>query len=308
MSNTVTASGMKVRAVTDGSLLIAFNPDVAPADSAFLVTASANMTDAAALKPASTVNLTDWATTSAASRTATAAQSAARTSLGSGISNYVLTPNSFWLYSENPTYVYLSGLSIKQNGNPVNLGWNGTDACYFFDCLRVGIKCGSEWYIYAPSAQSAGGGNSATADTTIKGDSWNGTAWDVVNLSKAEVITAATGTGTSTNHCGIVASNVKTRMEVYIWFEGEDGACYTNNIDLNGVEVSIELKSASLTQTQQKGTISTTATVVDSENYYQIGTSNYYVESTTAAVGADVYTIDTGHAVKSALYIYGGES
>ena len=307
MSSTVTATGMKVKAVTDGSLLIAFNADTAPEDSAFLVTASANMTDAAALKPASTVNLTDWATTSAASRTAAAAQNTTRTSLGSGTAGYVLQPNTFWLYSENPTYVYLSGLSIKENGTPVNLGWNGSTACYFFDCLRVGIKCGSEWYIYAPSAQSAGGGNSATADSTIVGDSWNGSAWTVTAITKAEVIAAGTGVGTAANHCGIVASNVKTKMEVYIWFEGEDGACYTNNINLDEVEVQIELKSAALTQTQQKGTLSdSNKQVIGSDTYYQVGATSYYVKSLSAADGDDIYTIEGGVAVKSALYVYGG--
>lgn len=307
MSNTVTATGMKVKAVTEGSLLIAYGA-TEPEDSAFLITASANMSDAAALKPASTVNLTNWASTSAASRTAKTAQSAtARNDISANTEGYVLKPNTFWLYSENPTYVYLSGLSIKKDGVAVPLGWNGNNSAYFWNCIRVGVKCGDEWYIYAPSIQSAAGNNVATPDTSFVGDKLDG-SWSVATLTKAEEIKVATNGGTASNHCGIVASNVKTEMQVYIWFEGEDGACYTNNIVLDGVEIAIELKSTSLTQSQQTGAIdSTTPVNVDGVNYYQVGTTGYYVTSASAAVGADIYTISSGHAVKSALYVYGGE-
>lgn len=289
---------MKVKAVTDGNLLIACNANTAPEDSAFLISASANMTEAAALKPASTVDLVKWATTSAASRTAKAAQSSQRNDISANTNGYVLKPNSFWLLSENPTYAYLSGLSIKQNGTPVVLGWNGSNASYFFNSLRIGIKCGSEWYIYAPSIHSGAGNNSVTPDTSFVGDKYDGGSWQISTISKAEDITATTNVGTAANHYGIVASNVKAIMEVYIWFEGEDGACYTNNIVLDDVEIAIELKSASLTQSEQLG----------GENYYQIGSTSFYVKSSSATSGADIYTIDGDNAIKSALYVYGGES
>ena len=110
--------------------------------------------------------------------------------------------------------------------------------------LRVGIKIGNDVKIFAPIT-SAGGG---TADT-----SYNVTT-DTAGTATTTPVTANT-TQTGINSAALTipkvtgdASGNGLLVDVYVWFEGEDQNCMSNNVGavLNAYKINIAFEDADL--------------------------------------------------------------
>ena len=262
MNTTVTASNMQVKAVAEDGLLI--NEVATAADTHWDNEGTANQlsTDAVLLYPTSTANGTTWyhaaseVSNNAAGATAantksdklvndtyetlptltaitsmsaaaTAGTNAARSTMGKTDSD----PAGYYVHY---TY-YLKGASgtataLGLNSGDMNVRINSvtatpatTNSTALNASLRVGVKLNSVFYIFAPVAGyttsyyvAAG----ATATTPIAGNV--ATPTDLASLPAA-------------------GSN-GVPVEVYIWYEGEDAACKSDNAtaaELDAIDVDI---------------------------------------------------------------------
>lgn len=203
----VTAQGMNVKAKAEAGLSIAS----APAGTYGIDANSATATTAE-LKPGSTSDLANWyhSTSTSTSKPNTGAAYEAATEG----THYV--KHSFYIRSTAAEALNFTSLDVKSV--------TATGALQALSkALRVGIKVtgADKTYIYAPVA-------GATTGYTVHGD---------------VAVTALAGTAESKTSVNSVPANTENGLvvEVYIWFEGEDAACVSNNIvaDLETIAVSV---------------------------------------------------------------------
>ena len=236
----VTASGMSVKAASDGGLAIAsyVDWDAAPAPSDFASTATAKWSNAMKVDDKGTADTSDDVVTYAASIAPTSFDGAdwwtaeaenANASAGkAGTYNEVIDSETVWDATTGAGIFQHTKWQIKSlaEGETLDLKINGVTVTGYNTLgtnvqleksLRVLVKCGGAYFKFAPlySATSAEEqlyytGSAAVQDTTLKFG--NGT------------ITAVT--------IGSVNSTTPTDVEVFVFFEGEDTNCKTNNIDI----------------------------------------------------------------------------
>jgi len=258
MNTQVQASGMKVKASSGGNLLIALPKDdgsgnkVAPAVSEFKTAIDFAMTTADTLSPASTVNLTNWYKTKASDIKSSAKDtSASFTDVGSD--GYC--SQKFYLYAGQAMDVYMSSLTATvpkgTDGAAISVLSDGTNPLW--NSLRVGVKVGSKYCIYALTAVTADGSAPATHSGTdanakgVAGTSASSASSTVINTdSTVKVFHAiASGEGSvaanSPYVCASLSAETPTEAMAYIWFEGEDGSCYTNNFQAETVSITFNL-------------------------------------------------------------------
>ena len=259
MNTTVTATNMQVRAVAEDGLLI--NEIATAADTHWDNEGTANQTSSnpVLLYPASTANGTTWyhaaskvsydaakATSGTVSPNlkdgayetltslvaitdlsvaASAGVNAARSTMGKAADD---TAGYYVHY----TY-YLKGASgtataLGTNAGDMNVRINSvpatTNSTALNASLRVGIKLNTEFYIFAPitgytASYYVAAGTTATAPI----------AGSVPTYTDLDELPAA-------NTAGVP-------VEVYIWYEGEDAACKSDNATaatLDNIDVDIE--------------------------------------------------------------------
>jgi len=150
----------------------------------------------------------------------------------------------YYLKSSSTTDMTVSGGNLKATVT-AELADSTATATKLDNSLRVGIKIGSDVKIFAPIT-SAGGG---TADTSynVTGDQ-AGTADDVIAVTAN---TAQTGINTAALTIPKVtgdASGNGLLVDVYVWFEGEDQNCMSNNVGavLNAYKINIAFEDADL--------------------------------------------------------------
>jgi len=108
--------------------------------------------------------------------------------------------------------------------------------------LRVGVKLGGKMYIYAPvygsgTTSSAYYATTAITNTTDANDKI--TAQTVTNQQVIPFATDAVTYTALTSLPGLTEDG--TEVDIYVWFEGEDENCKTENItdNLDNIEVSV---------------------------------------------------------------------
>ena len=245
MNTAVTASGLSVKATAGGNLLI-YSGD-SPAVANFMPSWDFKMgteggPEIKEMAPTSTADLSTWY-----KATAAAVNASAKTGdYGEDTDTNHLT-QKFYLYAGEDMNVYVSALTINKEltNNPL---WNS---------LRLGIKIGSNFCIYALSAKTADGspynaptGTDATAVAVAK----------VSETATKTVLNGEDGTGkvfhsittdsTATDKdytCGSIEAEKITEAYAYIWFEGEDGACFTQNFDASTLNISFTISQAPAT-------------------------------------------------------------
>ncbi|SEP91659.1 hypothetical protein SAMN02910289_00886 [Lachnospiraceae bacterium RM5] len=274
MNKTVSVEGMKVQAVAEEGLLV--NEVATANDTNWDSLATANQTtDMSLLYPASTANGTTWYH-AASSKSNDAAAASGTTKSANLIGNdYETLPSltaitdmsnatavggskaafstmgrsatadagyyvhyTYYLKASSGTAIPLGTTTGAQNVNikgvtaTINPG-SGSGSANLDKSLRVGIfmKSGGTFYIYAPVAGYTSSYNvaaSATATSPIAG----GTA----TATDLETLPAVGQSGTP--------------VEVYIWYEGEDANCKSDNalaatLDNIDVKIDFELKAVS---------------------------------------------------------------
>ena len=249
MNTQVTATGMEVRAVAEQGLLI--NEVATATNPNWDNQATAKQTaseDASLLYPASTANGSTWYHASSTKANSSASASSGAPSADINGSYETLTGlTAITAMSKSATagteakretmgaaadasagyYVHYE-YYLKSSGDQINLDSSTAGKKYIAiksvtatepstkasenlnKALRVGIKVNSAFYIYAP----------VTGYTT----SYN------VNAGSTATTPIAGNTLTATDLALLPASNVDgAKVDVYIWYEGEDANCKTDN-------------------------------------------------------------------------------
>lgn len=240
-SGTVKAEGMKVQAKSEGGLAIRW----AGTDSELWgTTASAKMNPAKALLPASTANLAKWTYAKALN----ADKSDADTNTYKDITNEVFKGTS-GAFGDND-YVVMQPFQIRSTaGDKLAKGLyvsdvkvtRGANTAKDLDLsIRVGVRMESEDgfvgnFIYAPIS---GGSTSYTWHACAAGD------------TDTPVTLATAGTSTDTNsqlltkdHTVPAVEGQAVKVQVFIWYEGEDAKLYSDNYVANDLDVTVSFAS-----------------------------------------------------------------
>lgn len=248
-SGTVTATGMKVTAQSEGGLAISYG------GTAWATTASADMSSAKQLFPASTRDLATWVHATATAPNSYAAAAKDYTNVtgqvfneGSGTPKTLFKDNNYVVMKEflvrstaTDTASLSKGLFVKDIA--VTITKNSKEVAAekrLSTALRVGVQCGSNSYIFGPvTVTTDSGATSPTnnyqvynADGTANGD-------PVALATKGQTSVLVARTDTITN----ATSGVP--VYIYIWFEGEDHELFSDNMYLENLNVSVEFQSFS---------------------------------------------------------------
>lgn len=246
-SGTVKAEGMKVQAKSEGGLAIRWAGE---ASEPWGTTASAKMDTAKALLPASTATLAKWTYAKALKANESAADAATYKDITNeifkgaqgafGENDYVVM-QPFQIRSTATDKLakglYVSGVEVTRGANTAK----DLDLS-----IRVGVRMESENgfvgnYIYAPisggstnytwHAVAAGDTNTAVNLATV------GTAADTNSqlLTKDQTVPAVEGNA--------------VKVQVFIWYEGEDAKLYSDNYVANDLDVTVSFASYGFSET-----------------------------------------------------------
>ena len=291
MNKSVTAKNMTVQAKAEGGLLISETQGYGSND---VWDSEANTTTEGegakvALYPTSTANSAAWyhATSKAANDAANAASGKASGQKADGYTNLTLASNQLQAaeagengkkdvyyvdsgttgYDANDAKYYLkytyylktstegtTSLGLKKDDQNVNISVvhvdGNTTSKELNKALRVGIEIGGKFYIFAPIS-------GATTSYYVNAASTATTAIDSSASSHNAPMTVATGLGSLP---GNKADG--TPVYVYMWYEGEDVNCKSDNITatLDALTVDIEFNLVTLSADATDSGVSTSTT------------------------------------------------
>ena len=224
MNTTVAAKGMSVQAATEKGLVIA-NAAAGTYDSS----ATSVTTNVAQLFPGSTANLTTWfhstSTNPGAANTQQEYTAGTAWENNTAKGNYVV--HDFYIRSSGAETLTVSSLDIKSVTATVG---NSAAAQELSKALRVGIKIGEDStpYIYAP----------VTGHDTVV--TIQPTLGEYASSGRSSVTPKESAATTNTSIASIPGNTAAgVHAYIYVWYEGEDTHCISNNILTNLEELSI---------------------------------------------------------------------
>lgn len=225
MNTTVSATGMQVKARAEEGLVISN-----AAAGTYDISANSAKTTVAELYPGSTADLVTFlhstSTNPASANTQqTYTTGTAWTANSGSYGNYVV--HDFYIRSSAAASLTVGSLDVVSVSATVN---GGGDLQLLSKSLRVGVKIAGDTtgtpavqntYIYAPvtgatatvSVQKAAGAYSSDSSART----------DVTALTGSTVSNSAVTSIPAKSENGI-------HVEIYVWFEGEDASCISNNI------------------------------------------------------------------------------
>ena len=243
-SGTVTAEGMKVQAKAEGGLAIRW---AGKESSLWATTASAEMTNAKALLPASTADLAKWTYAKALKANASDADADTYTDVTGTVfsgANNAFAANDYVVMQpfqirstasdKLANGLYVSGVKVTR-GDGTDNGKKDLD-----NAIRVGVRLEKEGgytgnFIYAP------------IDEATKTYTWK----DATQNNRTIGVNLAT-VGTAENNNSQLVNKAETvpfkpgeavNVQVFIWYEGEDAKLYSDNFALNDLSVTVEFSS-----------------------------------------------------------------
>lgn len=224
-NNTVTAKGLQVNATTDQSLMIK-GQDAGEVFGSIGTTTLQRLT----LHPATSMNGVDFAKLGDKVQVKKSGESTATWSGENG----AFTQGSDFTKGDLVTatnagedYYYLEAqYTLKAVGTSQNVylkDFTLTGSSALKPALRMSITCNSVTKVF-----NIGGGTNPTEGVGKKGTS----AWELASVTYTKQGTLAASFGTLT-------ANTEYPVIVRIWFEGQDTACYTDHVDLNNTDVTM---------------------------------------------------------------------
>ena len=252
-SGSVTAKGMKVQAQAEGGLAIRYGTGD------WGITATAGMPEAKTLLPASTKNMTAWSYAKASS----AKEYNADTTTRKDITTDVLGTDKK-TYNENNQYVVMKEFQIRSTADsPKALGLFVSNVTVtaggqnpevnqsLSTALRVGVRYepdstvgNAKSYIYGPVkiGDKTDAKNIPTSMYTWYQDNTdtNGTPvtldeFGTKNDTKSQLVAQDTAIAFENSKC--------VKVQVFIWFEGEDKNLYSENFSAEDLNVTVEFSS-----------------------------------------------------------------
>lgn len=253
-SGTVTAKGMKVQAQAEGGLAIRYDKGD------WGITATAGMTDAKTLLPASTRNMKAWSYAKASSAKAYDADATTRKDITTDVlgadketyveSNQYVVMKEFQIRStaENPKALglFVSNVTVTADGQNPEVNRSLSTA------LRVGVRYepdstvdNAKSYIYGPVKI----GDDRTDEKNNPTTNYN---WYKDKADTTGIPVTLDEFGTKTNgKSQLVAEGTPiafedsdcVKVQVFIWFEGEDRNLYSQNFSAEDLNVTVEFSS-----------------------------------------------------------------
>lgn len=233
MNDTVTATGMKLQAKAEAGLLIAN-----ATNGTYQMSVASTKEDVAQLKPGSTSDLSNWFHSTSGrtdqANTQKAYEAGAAWASNSADANYVI--HDFYIKSSDLNGLTVSSLDVNNVSVVVN---SAAPAQTLSKSLRVGIKIDGDvtgstqnTYIYAPTETS----NVQYSVTTATGD------YAAANMTQVTALNKDQKSNTAVTSIPAKGTTSPIHAEVYVWFEGEDANCISDNIaaTLETLEVSVE--------------------------------------------------------------------
>ena len=320
-SGTVTATGMKVQAQSDGNLVIRYR------EGNWGTSADAGMAANQKLKPTSTSDLTGWVF-STAEKSTEYTSNGTYTNVSASVNPTVDdlgNPNDYALVkhfqirsatsdtNSLPTGLYVDTIDVTGQGN------DGKPVQNLSSSLRVGVKCsikvGSDTTtttsIYAPVGS---GENAPTNNYGVKVPGTDNTFTD------ATVTLKEVGWGTNAPKNAIVAKGTpipnKTSGDpvdvwIYVWFEGEDHQLYSDNYAPETMSISLNFQSCSTKTTELAPvdlttgiSVATVATQAKAPGESGENLTNYYkITGKTAPGGVALYSSTSGAVTKDSIIV-----
>lgn len=262
-SGTVKAEGMKVQAQTDAGLAIRYNAGV------WGSSATAGMTNAQKLYPASTTDLRDWYHATAATATEADGLDGTRTKVTTSVfpnSNYV--DNSYALMREFE--IRSTSDELKVNGLSVEAIEVTTPSKTLSTALRVGVQytykttvdnketTAYQQRIFAPVEFTTGDKQNAPTKTyTVYSEDTKDSSGVHYQNVKGTVNcatpndTAAISDTHKTNSVIVPADTqipygaTGLKVQIFIWFEGEDSNLTTANFEPEDLNVTVSFTGLS---------------------------------------------------------------
>ena len=246
-SGTVTATGMKVQAMSEGGLAISYG------GKDWATTATAGMTSRM-LYPVSTADTVTWVHASAHDPNASAAESGTYQDVSTAAklddaTNHYVVKKEFKIRSTAQDIdnlakgLYVSNITVKlasdDTSNPTQrLSTALRVAVQYVD--RSGDSATTTTHIFGPVKVGDGNSsNSATTGYTVHNA--DGTDKQTVTLKSYGKDTSALLSVDQT----ITNSTDGIPVEIYIWYEGEDNNLFSNIFAVEGLSISVEFSSIS---------------------------------------------------------------
>ena len=222
MNNVVTATGMNIKVQSESTLLIDVDSTLTNGRLAHGAATQAT-TDSAtkALKPTSTVNGSNWFKAEASAPDASTAKAASYSEVASGDYVNYLASYTFYLqvYDNSQTGAMDPAKDIKVQDITVTANKSTTDIS---NCLRVLVVQNTSKVFTAPvdTTDNQGVASVSAGAATKSAISWAAYTKDgnVATLSSNNTLVS-----------GVVYNTVYT-VTVYVYFDGEDADCYSDNI------------------------------------------------------------------------------
>ena len=229
VNTTVTANGMSVQAKAQEGIAISN-----AADGTYNFTAASAKSTVAELYPASTIDfdpfLTSVSTNPGQANTQQAYSTGAAWVNNSTEAHYVV--HNFYIRSSSASALTIGSLDIKSVDAKVG---GGAAAQELSKSLRVGVQFenSSNVYIYGPVT-----GFTATVSVQKAAGAYSAAAAD------REDVTALAG-NVESNDTAVTSLPARTSngklVSVYVWFEGEDAACISNNLPVSTEQLDIAI-------------------------------------------------------------------
>ena len=250
-SGSVEAYGMKVTAQSEGGLAISYGGE------AWGTSATAGMDEAQRLYPASTSNLSNWSHATAANAGNFAAETSTREDITASIEdstgfknkNGYVVMKEFLIRSTAKEDANLSkGLYVEAVNVTVN---NAAATMTMSTALRVGVRyvdaqnsSNNHAYIYGPVTVASGNddANNATDNYTVY------TSATDSNGTKVKLSTVGEENSPILPETVIIPQDQSKayKVQIYIWFEGEDHNLYSDNFNVEDLNVSVKFHSMGL--------------------------------------------------------------
>lgn len=227
MSNQVTATGMKVVAKADSGIVIKYTGDTS---ATFQTTANVNDSDANELYPSSTVNLTEWWSAKSSQKDdAEPHQDASKYTNVSSTNGYFKKYD--FIIRSSADGVPVDNVKLAVNALTVTAATTVSES--LSKTVRVGVKCGDTFYIYAPLADAA-----VTINPGYAYDDTAATKYDLVGEVSC---TASNGDAFALTNNRIPATDTGITASVFVWFEGEDINCTSDNVKASCDDISVQV-------------------------------------------------------------------
>lgn len=246
MNTTVKSTGMKVKVNTVSTLLISKSStqnNEAPLKKLTNGAAAAEYTAAAvALKPTSTVNGTDWFTAKAAATNNVAAISDSYAAVGAGSVDSYRLANTLYLQtydSDKATASSFVASAQRLVVQSITVTHSGSED--LSNCFRVMVVIVDENKVICAPTTTTEPTNQGVASVNASGTA------TLNDITYADVTGIETGKATLSDHNVLIENmniNQVYTANVYIYFDGEDPNCFTDNIPAALNEYTVDITFA----------------------------------------------------------------